>query len=115
MDSLVAIGSLASYVYGLYSVYRMAYGFGYGNMEMVHHAMHALYFESAAMIVTLVSVGKYLESRSKSKTTDALSKLVDLAPKSATVIRDGKEILVSASEVDAGGYRSHQTRSKDSR
>lgn len=102
MDSLVAIGSLASYVYGLYSVYRMAYGFGYGNMEMVHHAMHALYFESAAMIVTLVSVGKYLESRSKSKTTDALSKLVDLAPKSATVIRDGKEILVSASEVLQG-------------
>lgn len=102
MDSLVAIGSLASYVYGLYSVYRMAYGFGYGNMEMVHHAMHALYFESAAMIVTLVSVGKYLESRSKSKTTDALSKLVDLAPKSATVIRDGKEILVSASEVMQG-------------
>ena len=102
MDSLVAIGSLASYVYGLYSVYRMAYGFGYENMEMVHHAMHALYFESAAMIVTLVSVGKYLESRSKSKTTDALSKLVDLAPKSATVIRDGKEILVSASEVMQG-------------
>lgn len=102
MDSLVAIGSLASYVYGLYSVYRMAYGFGYGNMEMVHHAMHALYFESAAMIVTLVSVGKYLESRSKSKTTDALSKLVDLAPKSATIIRDGKEILVSASEVMQG-------------
>ena len=102
MDSLVAIGSLASYVYGLYSVYRMAYGFGYGNMEMVHHAMHALYFESAAMIVTLVSVGKYLESRSKSKTTDALSKLVDLAPKSATIIRDGKEMLVSASEVMQG-------------
>lgn len=102
MDSLVAIGSLASYIYGLYSVYRMAYGFGYGNMQVVHHAMHALYFESAAMIVTLVSVGKYLESRSKSKTTDALSKLVDLAPKSATVIRDGKEILVSSSEVLQG-------------
>lgn len=102
MDSLVAIGSLASYIYGLYSVYRMAYGFGYGNMQVVHHAMHALYFESAAMIVTLVSVGKYLESRSKSKTTDALSKLVDLAPKSATVIRDGQEILVSSSEVLQG-------------
>lgn len=102
MDSLVAIGSLASYIYGLYSVYRMAYGFGYGNMQVVHHAMHALYFESAAMIVTLVSVGKYLESRSKSKTTDALSKLVNLTPKSATVIRDGKEILVSSSEVLQG-------------
>lgn len=102
MDSLVAIGSLASYIYGLYSVYRMAYGFGYGDMEMVHHAMHALYFESAAVIVTLVSVGKYLESRSKSKTTDALSKLVDLTPKSATVIRGGKEMLVAASEVIQG-------------
>ena len=102
MDSLVAIGSMASYIYGLYSVYRMAYGFGYGHMDMVHHAMHALYFESAAMIVTLVSVGKYLESRSKMKTTDALSKLVDLAPKSASVIRNGKEVLVSSSEVLKG-------------
>lgn len=102
MDSLVAIGSGASYLYGLYAVYQMAYGFGYGDMMMVHKAMHALYFESAAMIVTLVSVGKYLESRSKSKTSDALGKLVDLAPKSATVIRDGKEVLVMAQDVVAG-------------
>ena len=67
MDSLVAIGSLASYVYGLYSVYRMAYGFGYGNMEMVHHAMHALYFESAAMIVTIGQCWEYLESSPNQK------------------------------------------------
>ena len=79
MDSLVAIGSGASFVYGLYALYRMAYGFGHSDMMMVHHSMHALYFESAAMIVTLVSVGKYLESRSKRKTGDALDKLMDLS------------------------------------
>lgn len=99
MDSLVAIGSGASFIYGLYALYRMAYGFGYGDLEMVHHSMHALYFESAAMIVTLVSVGKYLESRSKRKTGDALDKLMDLSPKTACVIRDGKEIIIPASEL----------------
>lgn len=99
MDSLVAIGSTAAFVYGLYGVYRMAYGFGYGHMDVVHHSMHSLYFESAAMIVTLVSVGKYLEARSKAKTSDALSKLMDLAPKSATVLRGGKEIVVPIEQV----------------
>ena len=102
MDSLVAIGSGASYLYGLYAVYQMAYGFGYGHMEMVHHSMHAMYFESAAMIVTLVSVGKYLESRSKKKTGDALDKLVDLTPKMASVIRGGVEILIPAEELVKG-------------
>ena len=101
MDTLVAIGSLASFFYGLYAVYRMAYGFGHGRMDLVHEAMHSLYFESAAMIVTLVGVGKYLEARSKSKTTDALSKLVDLAPKMATILKDGKELLVPASSIVA--------------
>lgn len=99
MDSLVAIGSGASFVYGLYALYRMAYGFGHSDMMMVHHSMHALYFESAAMIVTLVSVGKYLESRSKRKTGDALDKLMDLSPKNACVIRDGKEQMILASEL----------------
>ena len=70
-------------------------------MMMVHHSMHALYFESAAMIVTLVSVGKYLESRSKRKTGDALDKLMDLSPKNACVIRDGKEQMILASELTA--------------
>ncbi len=102
MDSLVAIGSAASYLYGLYAVYQMAYGFGYGHMEMVHHSMHAMYFESAAMIVTLVSVGKYLESRSKKKTGDALDKLVDLTPKMAHVIRNGKEISIPAEDLVKG-------------
>ncbi len=99
MDSLVAIGSGASFVYGLVGIYQMAYYFGVQNMEMAHMAMHSLYFESAATIVTLVSVGKYLESRSKAKTSDALDKLVDLAPKNATILRDGKEIVVSSESI----------------
>ena len=99
MDSLVAIGSGASFVYGLVGIYQMAYYFGVQNMEMAHMAMHSLYFESAATIVTLVSVGKYLESRSKAKTSDALDKLVDLAPKNATILRDGKEVVVSSESI----------------
>ena len=78
MDSLVAMGSGASFVYGLVGIYQMAYYFGVQNIEMAHMAMHSLYFESAATIVTLVSVGKYLESRSKAKTSDALDKLVEI-------------------------------------
>ena len=75
MDSLVAVGSSASLLYGIFAMYRMAYGFGHGDMAVVHEYAHALYFESAAMILTLVTVGKYLEARSKSKTSDALGKL----------------------------------------
>ena len=99
MDSLVAMGSGASFVYGLVGIYQMAYYFGVQNIEMAHMAMHSLYFESATTIVTLVSVGKYLESRSKAKTNDALDKLVDLAPKNATILRDGKEVVVSSESI----------------
>ena len=102
MDSLVAIGSGASLVYGLFAMFRLAYGFGHGDMELVHEYAHALYFESAAMILTLVTVGKYLEARSKSKTGDALGKLVDLAPKTAVVLRDGVEQTIPAEQVVAG-------------
>lgn len=102
MDSLVALGASASFLYGLYSIYRMAYGFGFGDHEIVHAAMHSMYFESAAMIVTLVSVGKYLEARSKAKTNDALGKLVDLAPKNAVVIRNGEEVEIDAQDVMQG-------------
>lgn len=102
MDSLVAVGSAASLVYGLFAMYRMAYGFGHGDMALVHEYSHALYFESAAMILTLVTVGKYLEARSKSKTSDALGKLVDLAPKTATVLRGGKESVIPAEQVQSG-------------
>ena len=99
MDSLVAVGSGASLVYGIFAMYRMAYGLGHGNMALVHEYAHALYFESAAMILTLVTVGKYLEARSKSKTSDALGKLVDLAPKTASVIRGGEELVIPAEQV----------------
>jgi Cu+-exporting ATPase len=102
MDSLVAIGAGASLVYGLFAMFRMAYGFGHGDMALVHQYAHALYFESAAMILTLVTVGKYLEARSKAKTSDALGKLVDLAPKTAVVVRDGVEQTIPAEQVVAG-------------
>ena len=102
MDSLVAMGSLAALLYGIFSIYRMAYGFGHNDMEVVHEYAHALYFESAAMIVTLVTVGKYLEAKSKAKTSDALGKLVNLAPKTASVIRDGREQTIPAEQVVMG-------------
>ena len=102
MDSLVAIGSGASLIYGLFAMFRMAYGFGHGDMALVHEYAHALYFESAAMILTLVTVGKYLEAKSKAKTSDALGKLVDLAPKTAVVIRGGEEQTIPAEQVIAG-------------
>ena len=102
MDSLVAIGSGASLVYGLFAMFRLAYGFGHGDVELVHEYAHALYFESAAMILTLVTVGKYLEARSKSKTGDALGKLVNLAPKTAVVLRGGVEQTIPAEQVVAG-------------
>ena len=102
MDSLVAIGSAAAFVYGVFSMYRMAYGFGHGDMDIVHQYGHELYFESCAMILTLITVGKYLEARSKAKTSDALRKLVDLAPKTAVVLRDGIEQVIPAENVTAG-------------
>lgn len=99
MDSLVALGSSASYLYALAMTFIMAYAMGRGNMELVHMSSHSLYYDSAAMIVTLVSVGKYLESRSKSKTGDALSQLMDLTPKKATILRDGKEQVIASEEI----------------
>lgn len=94
MDSLVMTGSGAAFIYGVITIYRMAYGDNSG--------IHDLYFESSAMILTLVTVGKYLESRSKAKTTSALDKLIDLSPKTATVIRGDKEVTVLASEIRIG-------------
>ena len=102
MDSLVAVGSGASLLYGVFAMYRMAWGFGHGDMALVHQYAHDLYFESSAMIVTLVTVGKYLESRSKAKTSSALDKLMDLAPKTATVVRNGQEQTIPAEQVRAG-------------
>ncbi len=102
MDSLVAIGSGASLLYGIIAIYCMAYGFGHNDMDLVHRYAHALYFESSATILTLVTVGKYLEARSKAKTSDALDRLVNLAPKTASVIRNGSESVIPAEQVMAG-------------
>ena len=102
MDSLVALGSSASFIYGLISFYFMCYGAGHSNFTLVHKYSHELYFESAAMILTLVTVGKYLETKSKAKTSDALGKLIDLAPKTANVIKNGVEVTIPAEEVKAG-------------
>jgi len=102
MDSLVAIGSAASLIYGIFAVYRMMYGMGHGDMALVGQYSHKLYFESSAMILALVTVGKYLEARSKTKTSDALGKLADLAPKNAAVIRNGTEQVIPAGQLLAG-------------
>lgn len=102
MDSLVAIGSLAALVYGIFAIYMMAYGFGQGDMELVDAYRHNLYFESSAMILTLITVGKYLEEKSKNKTRSSLSNLMDLAPKMATVIEDGEEVVKNIEDVRVG-------------
>ncbi len=102
MDSLIAIGSGAAIIYGIYATYKIVYGLGHGDMHMVNQFSHDLYFESAGMILTLITVGKYLETRSKSKTSEAITKLMDLAPKTATVIRNGVTQTINASEMVAG-------------
>ena len=102
MDTLVALGSSASYVYALAMTFIMAYGFGHGQRMLVEQARHALYFDSSAMILTLVSIGKYLESKSKAKTGDALGKLMDLTPKNAIVLRNGQEVEVASDSIVAG-------------
>lgn len=102
MDSLVAIGSGASLLYGLWVILAMAHALGLGDQEMVAHLAHSLYLEGAAMIVTLVAVGKYLEARAKGKTSEAVAALLKLAPPTAVVLKDGKETLVNRDDVVAG-------------
>lgn len=102
MDSLIAIGSAASLVYGIFAIYRMSYGMGTGNMELVASYHEDLYFESAAMILTLITVGKYLEAKSKGRTSEALKKLMDMTPKMAIVEKDGIQQEVPAEEVKPG-------------
>ncbi len=94
MDSLVALGSGAAFVYSVYALFLMT-----ADIEHAHNYMHELYFESAAMILSLITVGKLLEARSKGKTADAIRTLMDLAPKMATVIRDGKEVVIPAKDL----------------
>ena len=102
MDTLVAMGSTAAFVYSVSRLYVMGYAVGRGETDMAHMAAMNLYFESAAMILTLVTIGKYMESRSKNRTSDAITKLVDLAPKTALVVRNGRETEIPADQVQVG-------------
>lgn len=102
MDTLVSLGSAAAYIYSTAVLFEMCNAAVNGNVQMAMHHLHGLYFESAAMILTLITVGKYLEAVSKGRTTDAIKSLMDLAPKTACVIRDGKEQIVPAEEIVKG-------------
>ncbi len=102
MDSLVMLGAGVSYVYGLVVLFLICYHTGQGNFDVVHTYMHSLYFESTATILTLVTLGKFLEGLSKQKTTSALDGLISLKPKTAKVLREGKEIEISADDIVSG-------------
>jgi len=102
MDTLVAMGSAASFVYSVYVLFAMSAAQAAGNMEHAMHYMHEFYFESAGMILTLITVGKMLEARSKGRTTDALKSLMKLAPKTATIVKDGVEVVVPIAQVKKG-------------
>ncbi len=103
MDTLIAVGSSAALIYGIFAIFQMAYGQGHQDMTYVHRYMHDLYFESAAMILALITLGKYLETRSKGKTSEAIEKLINLAPKTAIRINDdGSEQEIPADQVRPG-------------
>ena len=102
MDSLIAVGSTAAVGYGIFAIYQMGYGLGHGDMELVARYHMDLYFESAGMILTLITLGKFLETRSKGKTSQAITRLMDLAPKTARVLRDGAEVEIPVEEVRVG-------------
>ena len=102
MDTLVAMGSAASFAYSVYVLFAMSAAQAAGNLEHAMHYMHEFYFESAGMILTLITVGKMLEARSKGRTTDALKSLMKLAPQTATILKDGAEIVVPIAQVKKG-------------
>lgn len=102
MDSLIAIGSAAAVIYGAAALFAIGWGLGHGDSALVKHWSMDLYFESAGMILTLITLGKYLETRSKGKTSEAITRLMDLAPKTASVLRDGTEIELPVEEVAVG-------------
>ena len=102
MDSLIAVGSAAAVVYGVAALYCIGWGLGHGDMALVERYSMDLYFESAGMILTLITLGKYLETRSKGKTGQAISRLMDLTPKTANLLRDGKEVEVPVEQIQAG-------------
>ena len=102
MDSLIAIGSSAAIVYGIFAIYRIGYALGHGDMDTVRQFSMDLYFESGATILTLITLGKYLEAKSKTRTSDAITRLMDLAPKTAIVIRADTEIEIPVDQVLVG-------------
>lgn len=102
MDSLIAIGSSASFAYGIYAIYMLAYGFGHMDMALVEKYHMELYFEGAAMILTLITLGKYLETKSKGKTSEAIEKLMKLGAKEAILFVDNKEVMVPVENVMVG-------------
>jgi Cu+-exporting ATPase len=99
MDSLIAVGSLAAMIYGTFSIFMMVHGYEIMDMALVHKYGSEVYFESAGTILTLITVGKYLESMSKGKTSQAIEKLMELAPETATVERDGRELTIAIDEL----------------
>jgi len=102
MDSLIAVGSGASFVYGIYAIYKIGWALGHGDLSMAHTFSMSLYFESAAMILTLITLGKFMESRAKHKTSEAITRLMDLAPKTALLLLNGEEVEVALEEVAKG-------------
>ena len=102
MDSLIALGSGAASVFGIYAIYKMAFALGSGDLETVRHVAANLYFESAAMILTLITLGKFFEARAKGKTSEAIAGLMNLAPKTATALREGHEISIPIEQVVVG-------------
>ena len=102
MDSLIALGSSASTVYGIFAIYMIGYGLGHNDLELVQRYSMDIYFESAGTILTLITLGKYLETKSKGKTSDAITKLINLAPKTAFVLRNNDEIEIGVDEIREG-------------
>lgn len=102
MDSLIALGASASLIYGIYAIFKMSYAFGHGDMAVIENYRHNLYFESASTILTLVSLGKYFEKISKKKTTASIEKLVNLVPKEATILLEGKENIINVDDIKIG-------------
>lgn len=102
MDSLIAIGSSAAIIYGIFAIFKINYGLGHNELGIVEKYKNDLYFETAAMILALITLGKFLEARSKGKTSEAIEKLMDLAPKTATVVRNDKEVEVPVENVELG-------------
>lgn len=102
MDALIALGSAASYAYSLVALFQIMWGYGFGNTQLVMSVAHELYFDSAGMILTLITLGKFFEARAKGKTTNAISALMDLSPKTATLLREGKELVVPTDHVAVG-------------